>query len=80
MRFITPDSIDYLDSSSIIGLNLYAYCGNNPINMIDEEGNSGILAFALIVVGLCIFISTIYTVEYHTNKNYYENGDEVFGK
>ncbi|MDY5983124.1 MAG: RHS repeat-associated core domain-containing protein, partial [Anaeroplasma sp.] len=37
--FITPDSIEYLDSSSIIGLNLYAYCGNDPVNMIDEEGN-----------------------------------------
>ncbi|MBP5342414.1 hypothetical protein J6Y73_00575 [bacterium] len=24
--FITPDSVDYLDSASINGLNLYAYC------------------------------------------------------
>lgn len=39
LRFITPDSIEYLDSSSIIGLNLYAYCGNDPINMVDENGN-----------------------------------------
>lgn len=39
LRFITPDSIEYLDSSSIIGLNLYAYCGNDSINNIDENGN-----------------------------------------
>ena len=39
LRFITPDSIEYLDSSSIIGLNLYAYCGNDPTNMINEERN-----------------------------------------
>ncbi|MCR5231501.1 MAG: RHS repeat-associated core domain-containing protein, partial [Acholeplasmatales bacterium] len=44
LRFITPDSIEYLDSSSIIGLNLYAYCGNDPINMKDEEGNLCFLA------------------------------------
>ena len=56
LRFITPDSIEYLDSSSIIGLNLYAYCGNNPTNMVDEEGNSGILLTLLIctVAGLVV--------------------------
>ena len=26
-RFISPDSVDYLDPQSINGLNLYAYCG-----------------------------------------------------
>lgn len=31
-RFISPDSIDYLDPESINGLNLYAYAGNNPVN------------------------------------------------
>ena len=56
LRFITPDSIEYLDSSSIIGLNLYAYCGNDPVNMVDEEGNFGFLASVLIgaVIGLVI--------------------------
>ena len=48
LRFITPDSIEYLDSSSVIGLNLYAYCGNDSVNMVDEEGNSGILACLII--------------------------------
>ncbi|WP_162849745.1 RHS repeat-associated core domain-containing protein [Anaeroplasma bactoclasticum] len=49
LRFITPDSIEYLDSSSIIGLNLYAYCGNDPINRVDENGNWWILAFIIAV-------------------------------
>ena len=31
-RWISPDSIEYLDLESINGLNLYAYCGNNPVN------------------------------------------------
>ena len=34
-RFISPDSIDYQSPESINGLNLYAYCGNDPINMVD---------------------------------------------
>lgn len=32
-RFIQPDPIRYSD-----GLNMYAYCGNNPINWIDPYG------------------------------------------
>ena len=38
-RWISPDSIEYLDLQSINGLNLYAYCGNDPINRIDPTGH-----------------------------------------
>lgn len=31
-RWISPDSIEYLDPESINGLNLYAYCGNDPVD------------------------------------------------
>ena len=37
-RWISPDSIEYLDPSSINGLNLYAYCGNDPVNYYDPSG------------------------------------------
>ena len=37
-RFMTIDDISYLDTESINGLNLYAYCGNNPVMMIDNSG------------------------------------------
>ena len=37
-RFITIDDISYLDPESINGLNLYAYCLNNPIMMTDDNG------------------------------------------
>ncbi|MGM9808924.1 MAG: RHS repeat-associated core domain-containing protein [Bacilli bacterium] len=42
-RWISPDSIDYLDPESINGLNLYAYCGNDPVNKYDPTGYSAIL-------------------------------------
>ena len=38
-RFISPDSIDYQSPESINGLNLYTYCGNDPINMVDPTGH-----------------------------------------
>ena len=39
-RFITIDDISYLNAESINGLNLYAYCGNNPVMRIDANGNA----------------------------------------
>ncbi len=42
-RWISPDSIEYLDSESINGLNLYAYCGNDPVNKHNPTGHSPIL-------------------------------------
>ena len=39
-RWISPDSIEYLDPESINGLNLYAYCGNDPVNHIDPSGHA----------------------------------------
>ena len=40
-RFITIDDISYIDITQeyINGINLYAYCFNNPINTDDENGN-----------------------------------------
>ena len=39
-RFINADSADYLDPESINGLNLYAYCGNNPVMNVDPSGHA----------------------------------------
>ena len=35
-RFISADTV--LDQGSIIGINLFAYCYNNPVNMADSNG------------------------------------------
>ncbi|MDE6613305.1 MAG: RHS repeat-associated core domain-containing protein, partial [Clostridia bacterium] len=39
-RFISQDSIEYADLETINGLNLYAYCANNPVMYFDPNGNS----------------------------------------
>ena len=63
-RFISPDSIEYLDPESINGLNLYAYCGNDPVMYSDGSGHmpewlGNLLTGIGIVVGTALFVATI---------------------
>ena len=37
-RFLNADSVDYIAPDIIGGLNLYAYCNNNPVMYSDPEG------------------------------------------
>ena len=38
-RFISQDGVEYADPTTVNGLNLYAYCRNNPIKFIDFCGH-----------------------------------------
>ena len=49
-RFLNPDTVDYLDPQSVTGINLYAYCENNPVMYIDPTGH--FIFGALIIGGL----------------------------
>ena len=51
-RFISPDDTGYLDPEAVNGLNLYAYCNNDPVNYADPSGNSVI---ASILIGFAVF-------------------------
>ena len=58
-RFISPDATKYLDPSALGGLNLYAYCNNNPVMYADPSGCFPVLAvilcgIALVGMGLTI--------------------------
>ena len=64
-RFISPDDIEYLDLESVNGLNLYCYCGNDPINRCDPTGHSwesfwrgvGVVAIAAVAVAAIAVIT-----------------------
>ncbi len=49
-RFINADSLEYLDPETAGGLNLYAYCGCDPINYYDPTGT-----FVLTLTSSAIF-------------------------
>ncbi len=53
-RFITIDDLSYLDPDTINGLNLYAYCGNNPVMNIDPNGNFFLSLLFAVIAGAAI--------------------------
>ena len=54
-RFLSPDSLEYLEPEDLGGLNLYSYCGNNPVMYTDPSGCFGIGA----IIGLVIAASVL---------------------
>ena len=61
-RFINADSLEYLDPETIGGLNLYAYCGNNPVMYTDPSGHVALWLLALIGVVASGIINGIYNM------------------
>lgn len=50
-RFISPDSLDYLDPETLGGINLYSYCNNNPVMFADPSGHLVITIGLLMAIG-----------------------------
>ena len=62
-RFINADDIGYIQPEQINGLNLFAYCYNNPVMYTDPEGNMPNwlkwLIGGIVIVGLAV--ATVFT-------------------
>ena len=60
-RFISPDATSYLAPDVVNGLNLYAYCNNNPVMNVDPEGHAwwewalavAVVAATVVAVAVC---------------------------
>ena len=52
------DDVEYIDPETIGGVNLYAYCNNNPVMGVDPNGTFGILLTLLISTGVGLALGT----------------------
>ena len=63
-RFISADQVEYTTPEAFDGLNIYAYCNNNPVMYADPSGHFPVLALILGVtalVGLGLTIGGVVT-------------------
>ncbi len=58
-RFINIDGIENIDPENINGLNLYAYCNNNPVMNIDPEGTWSWKGFWRVVAAVAIVVVSV---------------------
>ena len=80
-RFISRDDHSYLDPETVNGLNLFAYCGNDPVNKYDPTGHFLISTAVLIgaIVGAVIGATAGGIVAYNVAKDSGAEGWELFG-
>ena len=76
-RFISPDDTAYLDPESVNGLNLYAYCNNDPVNYADPSGHFMISTAVLIgaIIGAVVGAGVGFGIAVY---NDYKDDGEIF--
>ena len=72
--------MDYLDPNNINGLNLYAYCNNDPVNLCDPSGHFAIsLTMLGLIIGAAIGAAAGGITAYNIAKNNGVEGWKLFG-
>ena len=57
-RFISADAIDYLAPETINGIDLYAYCNNNPVMNTDPSGRAWWQIFvSVLIIGVAAVVA-----------------------
>ena len=56
-RWLNADNPSFLDFQGFSQTNLFSYCGNDPVNMVDSSGSFAISAFLLLLISLAILSS-----------------------
>ena len=62
LLWLNMDRIEYLDNTNIGNINLFSYCNNNPVMMIDDKGNMPKWAKNFIIGGAIIAALAVATV------------------
>ena len=52
-RFLNMDDASFLSSDTSTGINLYAYCANNPVMYSDISGNFAFLLLGIVITMTC---------------------------
>jgi RHS repeat-associated protein len=77
-RFISADSINYLDPSSEQRLNLYAYCGNNPVMYVDPNGTFlELIIIPSLLVTVTVALVLITVAHYMEDANFIVNSNGI---
>ncbi len=67
-RWLNADHISCLNPQSIYELNLFAYCGNDPVNMVDPSGHFAISTLIIgSIIGALISTGTAYAIDVVNN-------------
>lgn len=71
-RFINADTFATTDADGFLSCNMFAYCGNNPVNQIDKDGETGVFIAANFVIGAVVGAVGQITTNLLTGSNWYD--------
>ena len=68
-RFLNMDAVDYADPETLGGLNLYAYCNNNPVMYIDPTGHFILQLVVSVISYVGVAIAAIFDSNIRNDMN-----------